>query len=243
MDESFKVLQRKEVYELLDGSANDNLVEIDGQPYGMPYLTTTELSSICGAFGVFDVQGSRWNYVEALLQYAILNDRCSEVLSYFLSLEHFNYLNSLEDLDIIEKIHKEIVSAVITRINYLIRLTKKELVYINGNFYIRDAGEEIIIDAPKVDIIDMPYIRGLRERCEEDLITGNYDSVITKSRTLIEETLIYILENNNVTPVTSGKVRELYNQVKELRNMKQNSAFDNRINGLLSGLERIVTNI
>lgn len=243
MDDAFKVLQRKDIYELLEGSSDFEIVASDGNRYGMPYLTANDLASICFKFGLSDVFGSRWNIVEELIQYAIENDQCSELLLHFFSLSQFDNLNSIEDWDTIETTHTQIVKAAIDRINRLIRLNRKELVLIDGQFYICDLGDEIVVDSPKVDSIDVAYIRGLRERCETDFISGNFDSVITKSRTLIEETLIYILESNGVTPSESGKVRDLYNQVKTIRNMRQNSDFDNRVNGLLSGLERVVTNI
>ena len=146
-------------------------------------------------------------------------------------------------MDEIEELHDKIVVAAVQKINQIIRLTRKELMLINGHFYITDAGTRPVIQTPKVDALTTAYVRGLRERCEADLTAGNYDSVVTKSRTMMEEVLIQILEQAGETPSTSGKIRDLYNQVKNIRNMRQNSTFDNRVNGLLSGLEKIVQNI
>lgn len=89
----------------------------------------------------------------------------------------------------------------------------------------------------------MSYVQGLRERCTEDFICGNYDSVITKSRTVIEEVLIFILENNKVTVESKGDLNKIYNQVKGLYNMRQDKGYDGRVNSLLSGLEKIVQSI
>lgn len=110
-------------------------------------------------------------------------------------------------------------------------------------FCIIDAGEVPSLDTPNVDTLSISYIRGLRGRCEADFISGNYDSVITKSRTMIEEVLINVLEENGVVPSESGKISILYNQVKNLRNMQQKKEFDIRVNGLLDGLEKIIRNI
>ena len=73
----------------------------------------------------------------------------------------------------------------------------------------------------------------------EDISQGNYDSAITKSRTLLEEVFCYAIERKGESPSESGDIRKLYNQVKLLNNMHQNKDMDKRINGLLSGLEKI----
>ncbi len=41
-------------------------------------------------------------------------------------------------------------------------------------------------------------------------------------------------------PSESGDIGKLYNQVKQLYNMHQSKDMDKRINGLLSGLEKIL---
>ena len=38
-----------------------------------------------------------------------------------------------------------------------------------------DAGKHPVIQTPEVDTISLTYVRSLRQRCEEDLINGNYD--------------------------------------------------------------------
>ena len=171
MDTAFKVLQQKDIYEFLEGNGEQELVFYDGQPYGLLYLSGTDLNNICRAFGITDVLGgSRWTYVEVLLQYAIDNNRCDEMLSYLFSLDNFKNLKEIKDIEEVEKIHGKIVVAAIQKINQIIRLTRKELVLINGHFYITDAGTRPVIQTPKVDSLTTAYVRGLRGRCEADLI-------------------------------------------------------------------------
>ena len=96
MDTAFKVLQQKEIYEFLEGSGDQELVIHKGQSYGLPYLSGTDLDNICRAFGVTEpLGGSRWTYVEALVQYAIDNDRCDEMLTYLFSLDKFKNLKEM----------------------------------------------------------------------------------------------------------------------------------------------------
>ena len=77
----------------------------------------------------------------------------------------------------------------------------------------------------------------------KDVYDGNYDSAITKCRTLLEEVFCYVIEKRGSLPSESGDIGKLYNQVKDLYNMHQNKEMDKRINGLLSGLEKIVNSI
>ena len=244
MDDAFRVLQKKEIYEFLEGSGDQNLVQHNGSWYGLPYHTAAELDNICRSFGYTDdLGGSRWTYVESLLQFAIEHNRCSELLSYLFSLEQFDNLNDISDMVEIDGVHREIIAAAVERINQMIRLTRKELQLIGGHFYIVDAGKHPVIQTPEVDTISLAYVRSLRQRCEEDLINGNFDSVITKSRTLMEETLIYYLEQRGETVTAKGDLIKLYGQVKGLRGMTQSSTYDTRVNDLLSGLEKIVNSI
>ena len=66
---------------------------------------------------------------------------------------------------------------------------------------------------------------------------------ITKSRTLLEEVFCYVIEQKNEKPTESGDIGKLYNQVKTLYSMHQDKNLDKRINGLLSGLEKIINAI
>lgn len=87
------------------------------------------------------------------------------------------------------------------------------------------------------------YISSMTSRALMDIENSNFDSALTKSRTLVEETFCYVIELRNEIPDNSGNVKKLYNQVKQLYNMHQDQKIDKRINMLLSGLEKILTSI
>ena len=244
MDKAFKVLQKREVYEFLEGNGDQELVQHNGSWYGLPYHSASELYDICRSFGyVGELGGSRWTYVETLIQFAIDQGRCSELLSYLLSVEHFTNLNGLSSLEEIDVVHQKIIYAALEKLNLMIRLTRKELVLYNGHFFIVEAGKQPIIQTPTVNAITVPYVHSLRERCQADFLSGNFDSVITKSRTLMEETLIHYLEQKGEIVTAKGDLIKLYGQVKSLRGMTQSSQYDVRVNELLSGLEKLVNSI
>ncbi|MBO5856396.1 MAG: abortive infection family protein, partial [Alistipes sp.] len=62
-------------------------------------------------------------------------------------------------------------------------------------------------------------------------------------RTLVEEVIIYILEQRNILVPTSGNLLELYRECKVTLGMIQDKSWDKRILEMLSGLEKIVNAI
>jgi|GEM_PF-539256 len=86
---------RKKIYEFLEGNG-PSLVTHNGTEYGLPYYTTTQLSSLCTEFGLTDVVGgSRWCYVEELLDYAIEQQRCDELFRFLFSEKQFTNLQDM----------------------------------------------------------------------------------------------------------------------------------------------------
>ena len=210
----------------------------------MPYYTENQLADICINFGYTNfTSGSRWCYVEGLLNFAIENNRCNELFCYFFNEERFENLRDLPTMEEIDSVYQDIVSAAIKYINSCIKLTRQELVYMGGRFYIVATGKAPVIESPKLDILGLPYVRGLQERCKGDFLAGNYDSVITKSRTMMEEILVKILESNSHPEIPKGDIVKQYNEVKKLYGMRQSKGYDGRVNSLLSGLETIVQSI
>lgn len=101
----------------------------------------------------------------------------------------------------------------------------------------------IRIEAPAIVCVNRDYISDISTRAIRDVENGDFDSAITKSRTLLEEVFCYVIEQRGETPSESGEIGKLYGQVKALYNMHQDRDLDKRVNGLLSGLEKIVSAI
>ena len=242
MKNNYELLIKKEIIQILDG--DELLGDQNDDLFRMPYLKGTDLCSLSSTFGLFQEYGaSRWTYLDNLLRYVISRGRCDELLRYMFDMERFVQLKKLHDPFEVEKKHREICEAAINRINSILSLGRHELRYIDKHFIIIESGNVIPFETPVIELIDFPYIQGLSERCKDDFISANYDSVITKSRTIIEEVLIYILERKNLSIEGKGDIGKLYNQVKILLHMQQDKSYDGRINSLLYGLERIVESI
>jgi hypothetical protein len=82
------------------------------------------------------------------------------------------------------------------------------------------------------------------QQLKDDIENKDYDSVITKSRTLLEEVLIFIIEKLTFERYrSSGDLVKIYQDATELLNMRQNSDWDKRVNELLGGLHKLVSAI
>ena len=205
-----------------------------------------EISRNFGLPATYQYKGvakSRWVYLDDLLKYCIDNQRVSDLLCFLFSKEQF--VDKLRGYtpDVIESAYQKIVKTVIDQINGALFFGGHELVKLGSQFVVRKSGEIISVAAPAVKTIDRAYIVSLSERALQDVSDGNYDSAITKSRTLLEEVFCYVIEKKCEKPSESGDVGKLYQQVKSLYNMHQNKDLDKRINGLLSGLEKILSAI
>jgi hypothetical protein len=249
----FELLREKNILYILDGDVDFGTLEVNGTDSGikisMPYLSGPTLCDISNKFGLPVTYGwnggaqSRWAYLDDLLAHCIQNKRESDLLAFLFSKGQFVDKLRGQTPEIIEYAYAQIVNAVIGQINGVLYFGGNELVQIGKVFDIRKLGSTVIVAAPSVKTIDRSYITDLSDRAMKDVIDGNYDSAITKSRTLLEEVFCYVIEKKGEEPSESGDIGKLYNQVKQLYNMHQSKDMDKRINGLLSGLEKILSAI
>lgn len=249
----FELLREKSILSILDGDVDFGTLEVNGTDSGikisMPYLSGPTLCDISNKFGLPVTYGwnggaqSRWAYLDDLLAHCVHNKRESDLLAFLFSKGQFVDKLRGQAPEVIEYAYAQIVNAVISQINGALYFGGNELVQVGKVFVIRKLGSTVGVAAPSVKTIDRSYITDLSDRAMKDVIDGNYDSAITKSRTLLEEVFCYVIEKKGEEPSESGDIGKLYNQVKQLYNMHQRKDMDKRINELLSGLEKILSAI
>jgi hypothetical protein len=249
----FELLRAKSILAILDGDTDFGELSLAGsnEPImiSLPYQSGSALCDLLNRFGIpgtYDWKGgseSRWTYIDRLLMFCINNNRVSDLLGYLFSKEHFKGKLEGNTPAIIEKAHKKIVEIIINKINEALFFGGNELVVVGSRFEIRKIGVKVSINAPNVKSIDRVYIADLSSRAMRDVEDGNYDSAITKSRTLLEEVFCYVIEKKGENPSDNGDIKKLYSQVRQLYNMHTNKDVDTRINTLLSGFEKIITSI
>lgn len=89
--------------------------------------------------------------------------------------------------------------------------------------------------------IDLQYIQQLPSRISNDIENADFDSVLTKSNTLIDEVLKYIIEHTDGSVIDSRTVKskDLRNEVFKRLNIKIEKDMDNRIKSLVGALNTL----
>ncbi|MDR2091454.1 MAG: abortive infection family protein [Clostridiales bacterium] len=241
----FELLKDREILNILNGD-KDFSQEEGKIRIAMPYLKGCDICKISTHFGdpkSYNWSGgneSRWKLMEALIDYAIKNNKINDVLLYIFSKERFcNIWENMSPQDI-EEVYKKTIDIVFEKINGRLYFGGNKLVFIDKIFYIKKINAEIKIEAPIIKQVDTEYIKGLVERANKDILEKSYDSALTKARTMIEEAFCYVIEQNGDEANDKGDIGKLYGQVKTILDMHQGKELDKKINELLSGLEKIL---
>lgn len=89
--------------------------------------------------------------------------------------------------------------------------------------------------------IDLKYIQQLPSRINNDLQNKDFDSVLTKANTLIDEVLKYIIEHTkgNEIDIKTVKSKDLRNEVFNRLNIKVEKDMDNRVKALVGALNTL----
>ncbi|MBQ6791362.1 MAG: abortive infection family protein [Paludibacteraceae bacterium] len=237
----FKLLNNRKIIDVLIG---DTQVYNE---YRMPNYTGPELCELSTQFGlpVSYVWGgsnlSRWMYMRDLLVYVEKQGRTAELLAYLFDFARFESLQLAGTTEHIRETYNKIVQGALDKINAILLFSGSQLQIVNKQFVLTKAVETVVFEASKVKMVTYEYIRELPERIKDDITKKDYDSVVTKSRTLLEEVMIYIMEQMTKERYKSnGDLMKMYAEVKSLLNMTQNKDWDVRVNDLLSGINKIV---
>lgn len=243
----FSLLINRKIIDVLIGD-----VKLYGE-FSLPYMSGPELCQVSTTFGLARTytwgnigvaNKSRWEYMQDLMKHLNPQGRIPDLLSYLMQQDRFKNLIGVGDIQKVDETYKGVIKSAIDAINAQLVIARVELRLVNKTFVMTRAGEEVVIETPKVKNITSQYIRELLDRIKDDLDNKDYDSVITKSRTLLEEVLIFIIEKMTFERYkSSGDLVKMYQDATELLNMRQKSDWDKRINELLGGLHKIVNAI
>lgn len=238
----FELLKQKEIINILIGDTKYG----ENEEISMPYLSGPILCEISTIFGFavdyFETRHSRWVYLYDLLEYCIKNEKVSDLLLYIFDKKQFKEKFKGMSFTEIEKNYKAIVEEIIDKINGCLYLSDKKLVRIGNNFFIEERNKMVSLPTEKIKIVDSEYIKNIHSQALKCISENDFDSVVTKSRTLLEEVYCYGIEQKDkeIEMKERGNINKLYKRIRELYNMNTEDNLDNRIKKLLSGLNTIV---
>lgn len=238
---SFELLRNRKIIDVLIGDIRVY------QEYCMPYYSAPQLCELSTSFGLpqsYSWGGgcmSRWQYMDELLVHTNSIGKTNNLLAYLFDFERFASLDLKGNIEQIRAIHSAIVTEALKVINGNLVFSGYELVVLHNQFLLKKTGEDVVVEAPKVKIVTYQYIQDLPERIKDDLKNKDFDSVVTKSRTLLEEVFIYIIEKSTKERYSSkGNIQSIYAEVKDLINMRQQNDWDKRVNDMIGGINKII---
>ncbi|EJD5664779.1 abortive infection family protein [Staphylococcus pseudintermedius] len=244
-------LASKEIVDLFLGdkrvnSESDDKFESNG--YTMPYMTHSDINALAPIFGITNIEivsdYNRLNKMAWLIEQCYKLNKENKLLKYFLDVTRY-IPNKREETSIYtnEELKKETlkeVEAYFNHINNILNFSDKKLIFLNKKYKIIDLIEDSQVTHDIDKHINFDYVRNFPFRLKDNLEDENYDTVITQSRTLLEEVYIHILEYSNKDYNSAkGNLQKLNSMVKTELKMKNNRDYDKRINELLSGLNKI----
>lgn len=216
-------------------------------PLKMPYMKGIDICDFGKKLGMaIDYEGnnSRSEYMKEVLEYCITHNKIKSFLDNLLDLKHFK--KELKELDSSEIMYKygETKTAFLNKVNCLLMFEDLFLEYDGNNYSIKSINnEKIELASEKIDHFDSNYAHEMFKNSLIEINNGNYDSAITKIRTMIEEILLEGLKRKGIEKEFNGNIKAEYGEFKKNYNMHIQKEMDDRTKKLLSGLETIIDSI
>lgn len=132
---------------------------------------------------------------------------------------------------------------LLEKVNLELSISDKKLIAVNNEIKIVDYDSEPEIIASTTEIINNEYINDLLEKSMKSLIEEDFDSVVTKSRTLMESVFIQILHENNVPFKENGNIGQYRTSVNKTLNIKPDSNWNKDVLNMITGLNKIIDSI
>ena len=245
---SWNLLIDNEIIELIIGDEavnKDIMYELK-----MPYMSKKDILKFLEDLGYIQDNLSNENKtrkecIKDLLNYVIQNNKISSFFDKLIQIKRFRNVEMPYGYDDVQILYWDIIHAFFNSINKILLFDNCHIEYYidKKQYLLIDDNEEVEINIEKIKNVDRQYIKKIGEQIDIAVKNNDYESAITKSRTLIEEVLVLGIENKKEEATEKGNINILFNQFKTLYNMHQDSKTDKRINGLLSGIEKIITAI
>ena len=213
----------------------------------MPYMSGKDICQFGNELGSevnYDGTKSRKEYIKEVIKYCIGQNKMSIFLNKILDLQHFK--KDLKNLNIndITYQHNEIKMAFIERVNGILMFDNLFLNFNHNNYILKSLNDDNLeVISEEVKKFSKNYAHDMFKKALVDINNTDYDSSITKIRTMIEEILIEGLKLKGIQKDYNGDIKSQYKDFKNNYQMHIDKDMDSRIKKLLSGLETIVDSI
>ena len=249
-----------ENFELLENT--DITTFLIDRPW-VTYRTNADLEKLGARFGSPNPEGSnRLRQMSSIIKSTHASNRTSSLLSFlfspaqlrpvineYLAGSRFSQLKEIDNFvleGLTGDVSKDILIVaeaikrrVIQEINAILLYSNFKLVSSGNSWEIVAADNDIKISVP-IKRINSGYISNLLAQGLDDLQDNDFDSVVTKSRTIVEEVFLQILADNNVECKHNGDISKYRNLVVKTLGMRPSKEWNPRVTKMISHLNGII---
>lgn len=222
-------------------------------------MTGSEIQDIGIKFGVSYEEGSRWQTLQSIFFSLHENGKTSDFFYYYLfkmnitsavrkvidgNINAKPKYTKVEESEQNNKVIANILRTdLINRINLELSVSDKKLIVLNDKIAIIDskATPKVLVDP--AEIMNIGYVKKILNNAKEDLLNNDLDSVVTKSRTIIETVFIAILRKHQIDFKENGDIGHYRYLVNKTLGMKPDNRWDKNVSSLISGLNKIVDSV
>lgn len=256
----YEFLKQKEIFQILDGDTTCGEIAYDDPDFkdffgssrsisiSMPRLSGRDICDLSTRFefpmSYEGTQSTRREYFEKMLDHFIQANRCSDLLGYLFDKNRFKKQPYGLPFEKIDEYYDEIVRTVLSAINAILRDSGHEMKIIGQKFIVQPSGTKLEVHAPTIEkTIGRPYIADITARALQDIDAGHFDSVLTKSKTLLEEVFKYVIEQKCGTHPKNDTITKLNKHFIDLYYMEMDTKNKQNTDELLHGLAKIIAAI
>lgn len=246
-EQQYKLFASRDIIDILIGSSETGEEIINNRKFdlNMPYLSGSKIQALSSTFGfVSENTGSRWLQFQQLVDYCVTNKKCRALINYMFQKQ--NFMNMWDHISVYEAdvLYEKTLAYILEKINLKLHFSGYKLKQNGSSFdLLKENQQTIEIPTVKINTIDREYVVQKITQAKVDITNSNYDSALTKARTVLEEVLIYMLEKKGIQLTAKGDLNKLFAAVRDSYNMNTNPNLDKNINELINGLNKIVSAI
>lgn len=208
---------------------------IAGDTGSAPYLSGPKLVAFYNDCGFDDFYGegfpSRWRYSTDKIIESNGTLRLKKILEEFVDPRRFGG-------------DDELTNRIVNEINQLIKFDGYALIKKGENYKIADI-QGNIIEPEAVEKIGHEFVSEQIEKCQQKIVTDDFNGAITNARTLCEAILIYIIEYIEKTEIKNdGNLNNLWSRAKKgLKLDLKKEEVPDIVFQILSGLDTTITGL
>lgn len=207
----YEFLKQRNIIDILLG----DIKNIEGCKVCMPYKSTNDIKSMCSSFDleITETNISRWQYFSLLVDHTVKKNKIDFLIKELFKIDAFEKQLKCynEDQKTVEYI--KIVNCIINAINELNKNSDYQLYVQDGCIYVDNRNSrEFNIVTHSIDEISFKYIRQKRNEAINDIKNRQFDSALTKARTLLEEALKYKIHDLDIEDIDKLNLTSLYDK-------------------------------